>query len=166
MICRVRIGQLGALAFVLLLGFSASAINIKNVSNEDLSRLQQRFRLFQSPSSPLARQQVLNKPWTCDFYGIRSRMQVEKDLLLYSFNESDSKVVNRGAQPIKNYRWTEAGLKGSNDRFLDVVRVSHDRSQLVAELSIKAPTTSKTKVQETQSLVSPHRRVVAYAHCR
>ena len=154
------------MALVLLLGSSASALKLKNVSNEDLSRLQQAFRLYQAPTSPIARQLILNRAWTCDFYGIRSRMQIEKNLLLYSFNQSKSQVVNRGAQPIKTYRWTDTGLQGTNDRLLDVVRVSLDRKHLVAELSVEAAKSSKTKVHGTPSLISPNRNVVAYAHCQ
>lgn len=147
-------------------GKSCPLLSIKNIDNQEMRRLQNTFRNFQALDSKVGKESIVGKNWNCDLYGIRTRLQVEKDLLLYSFRGLGDSMINKGAQPISRYSWTKIGLQGTNDKLTDVLRFSPDRQNLIAELSVDIADLPTTNVLETNSLVSPRRRVVAYALCK
>lgn len=145
---------------------SVYSLALKNINDQEITQIQDVFRRYQTLTSEISQTAIQGKNWRCDLYGVRTRLQVERNLFLYRFNQEGPQLRNKGAQPISQYRWTEIGLQGSHGEILDVIRFSPDRQNLVAELSVDLKDLTTTKVPETNSLVSPQRRVVAYALCK
>jgi len=89
---------------------------------------------------------IKQKEWTCDMYGVRTRLQVQHGVKLYRF-ESES-WQNSGAQPVEEYKPESKELLGQAPRFEDRVRVT-DKGQLISQLTV----------------LHPNRQVVAYSLC-
>lgn len=85
------------------------------------------------------------KSWTCDMYGVRSRMQVQRGLKLYKWDET---WRNKGAQLVREYKPEKQALVGKSERFQDQVRLTSG-GRLISQLSLN----------------SPEHRVVAYSVC-
>ena len=84
---------------------------------------------FSGASAPTAA--IFNKTWHCDMYGMRSHMQVKKDVSLYNISPNG---FNSGNHPIKNYQPESSEFVGKTQDFTDRVRVTKD-GHLIAELS-------------------------------
>jgi hypothetical protein len=101
-------------------------------------------------SSPKHARSLKHGPWVCDMYGVRSRMQVRRDLRLYVWSgEAGAAWHNDGAQLVSEYRAVDGSLTGTHDRFEDQVKLTAD-GRLISRLSVLAP----------------QRAVVAYSVCR
>ena len=78
------------------------------------------------------------KGWRCDLYGVRTRLQVRRDVDVYRFERltPTADLKNSGAQPISTYRVSDDALKGSGEHGLvDEIRLTSE-NELIAKLTI------------------------------
>ena len=89
--------------------------------------------------------------WTCDMYGMRSKLQVQRGLDLYAFSASKtdaSALNNSGDAPVTRFARHGDAFEGTTDKgVLDQLRVTAD-GHLVGKLSLPA-----------------HKLTIAYAVC-
>jgi len=134
---------------MLTLVFAAAvsqALSMEYVSPEQKQQLVDDFEKAKLEKA----EAVAGKAWTCDMYGVRSRLQVQRDVKLYSLKRDASGVFkNSGAQPVADYQPKDGALLGVSGRFEDQVRLTTD-GQLISKLSV----------------LQPERMVVAYSVCR
>lgn len=80
-----------------------------------------------------------NQAWTCDMYGVRSGLQVQRALKLYRWAPGKgSKWHNEGAQVVTDYTAKSEALVGVKKRFEDQVKLTSD-GQIISRLSLRAP---------------------------
>ncbi|MGE3680400.1 MAG: hypothetical protein AB7G93_01655 [Bdellovibrionales bacterium] len=91
------------------------------------------------------------KSWTCNMYGVSTRMQVKRGVKLYAWKLSKNKMAweNEGAQPVIEYHVEKGVLAGKSQRFEDEVK-ANARGQLLSRLTV----------------TQPERKVVAYSVCK
>lgn len=111
----------------------SSAASFEFVSPEQRSSLAQEFQLAHSPKST-----ELNKSWNCDMYGMRSHLQVERNISLYKFDLKASKFINQGSHVVHDYQLSTKALVGSTSTLIDQVKIT-DKGTLIAQLSTKTP---------------------------
>lgn len=78
--------------------------------------------------------------WTCDMFGMTTRLQVEKNVKLYHFTQDSDEsgaLKNRGAQLVKVYKSSKE-LKGANGSIHDQIRIAKD-GKLVSRLELLGP---------------------------
>lgn len=129
---------------------SLQALEMEYVSQEQHSELETLFSKATFSAEKHA-QKISEKSWSCDMYGVRSRLQVQRDVTLYSWSKEDAGKTwhNKGAQLLSDYKTEPEALTGSNGRLEDRVKITAD-GRLVSQLS----TTSPQKV------------VIAYSVCK
>ncbi len=76
-----------------------------------------------------------DRDWRCDMYGMRTRLQVEREVRLYRFSPTGKQWTNLGAQMIQEYSVEKTGLVGRKGKLSDQVRMASD-NRLVAQLSM------------------------------
>lgn len=85
---------------------------------------------------------VRDHQWTCDMYGVRSRLQVQRGLRLYKWPTSSSTGsgawYNKGAQIVSDYHPESAALVARNSRVQDEVKLTQN-GELVSRLSLNTP---------------------------
>ena len=128
----------------LLLSLIANGLEMEYISPQKNKELEELFAKssFEAKKSATIKQ----KEWTCDMYGVRTRLQVQHGVKLYRF-KSDS-WRNSGSQPVEDYRPEAKELLGQAQRFEDRVRIT-ESGQLISQLSV----------------TQPARQVVAYSLC-
>lgn len=133
------------LSLCFTLGWIVQATDWEPISPEKRQELEHEFdKALMKSEAALA---IKQKIWTCDMYGMRSKMQVKRGVKLYQWkNENDWK--NSGAQVVSNYKTSDNSLSGETDRFEDQVRLT-SKGQLISRLS----------------LTRPERQVLAYSVC-
>lgn len=122
------------------------ALDFEYISPERRQELEMDFN--SSAAKPLVSNDIKHKKWTCDMYGVRSRLQVQRDVKLYNWKD-DKNWDNAGAQVVVSYAVEKNTLVGRTERFEDQVKMKAN-GQLISQLS----------------LVSPNREVVAYSVCK
>lgn len=79
--------------------------------------------------------EVLDRKWSCDMFGVRSRLQVQRGVNLYSLRSAmDGEILNKGAQVVAKYQPKDGALLGRTDRFEDEIRMTSS-GQLISRLS-------------------------------
>lgn len=133
-----------------LTGVIAQAVEFEHISLAQKAELEKQFEIA---TSAAAQAKVIeNRKWSCDMYGVRSRLQVQRGVKLYSLKRQESgDFVNSGAQVVSRYRNIGQALAGQTERLEDQIRISAD-GQLISRLSLRGPT------QPNQ--------VIAYSVCR
>ena len=143
-----RNGFLSLVIFFLGLSLTMAghALDLEYISPERRAELEKDFNSepFKSPESS----KIKHKKWTCDMYGVRTRLQVKRDVKLYNF-KTDSSWRNDGAQVVTEYKLEETSLVGRSERFEDQVKIN-SKGELISRLSVS----------------SPERQVVAYSVCK
>ncbi len=93
----------------------------------------------------------LRGKWKCDLFGVRTNLQVKRDLELYAWTGGDKPGLwkNQGAQLITDYRMSQASLIGATEQFEDEVKLTTN-GILISQLT----------------LLKPSRTILAYALCR
>src|SRR4051812_16191916 len=82
---------------------------------------------------------LANKKWSCDMFGVRSRMQVQHNVKLYSLSKGPSgSFRNQGAQAVSEYRLQNGVLSGKSGKFEDNLRVKPN-GQLISKLTVLQP---------------------------
>lgn len=140
--------KLTLLIFLAILNFPAFSADVEFISQEKQHELESKFDTGHFSANEDT-QAIKSHEWTCEMYGMRTRLQVQRGLKLYKWNASAAEWHNRGAQVVSDYKAEKSALVGRRDRFEDQVRLTKD-GQLVSRLS----------------LVSPTNTVVAYSVCK
>ncbi len=142
---------LNSIVFCLLFlsGVIAQAVEFEHISLEQKAQLEKQFDEAHSAADKA--ETVSGRRWTCDMYGVRSRLQVQRDVNLYSLKKTDLGYTNSGAQVVNQYSAAEGILKGGNARFEDQLRLTAD-GRLISRLSLR-------------NQASPS-AVIAYSVCR
>jgi hypothetical protein len=122
------------------------ALDFEYISPERRQELEMDFN--SSAVKPLISNEIKHKKWTCDMYGVRTRLQVQRDVKLYNWKD-DNSWKNDGAQVIVSYTPEKDVLVGRTERFEDQVKLKAD-GRLISQLS----------------LVKPNREVIAYSVCK
>ncbi len=122
------------------------ALDFEYISPERRQELEKDFN--SSAVKPLVTNEIKNKKWNCDMYGVRSRLQVQRDVKLYNWQGTED-WKNDGAQVVAEYTKEKDTLVGRTERFEDQVKMKAN-GQLISQLS----------------LVKPSRQVVAYSICK
>lgn len=124
--------------FILISSVIAQAAEVEYISPEKQKQLESMFKDAHFSMSKDA--QILKAHgWSCDMYGMRTRLQVQRGLKLYEWNASDgNEWQNSGAQLVSSYKPEATALVGRRDRFEDQVRITKD-GQLVSRLSLNTP---------------------------
>lgn len=143
---ELRNGYLSSIIMCLglLLSLIANGLEMEYISPEKSKELEQ---LFTKSSFEAKRSdKIKQKEWTCDMYGVRTRLQVQHGVKLYNFKKDSWQ--NSGEQLVEDYKPESKELLGQTGRFEDRVRVT-STGQLISQLTV----------------TSPSRQVVAYSLC-
>jgi len=164
----VRFAKVVAFFGVLLMVTpTVHAVDIEFIPDQEIARLQTEFSRLPVPSNNNVEQSLIGRSWLCELYGVRTRLQVERNVSLYQFSRAKNALANRGSYPIANYRMDHRGLAGRTSNLEDIVRLSVDGKSLMSELSVPAeknPGPASDPI--TRSALSPLRQVIAYAICK
>lgn len=123
-------------AFLLIFGAALGhSLEMEHISLEQKQKLVDEFEHAKLEKAD----SLLNKKWSCDMYGVRSRMQVQRDVKLYSLSKgTDGIILNKGAQLVSDYKLENGALSGQKGKFEDSVRMKSD-GQLISRLSLLKP---------------------------
>ncbi len=124
------------LLLTLTVAIAASA-DVEYISPERQHELENLFESAQF-STPKDTQTLTSHAWKCDMYGVRTRLQVHRDLKLYKWTSNVGDWHNDGAQVVSEYKSGDHGLVGTRANFEDQVRVT-TAGQIVSRLSLTAP---------------------------
>lgn len=124
------------LLLTLTVAIAASA-DVEYISAERQQELETMFNNAQF-SAKKDTQTLTSHAWKCDMYGVRSRLQVHRDLKLYKWTSQVDGWHNEGAQVVSEYKTGEHEFVGSKANFEDQVRVTSN-GQIVSRLSLTAP---------------------------
>lgn len=122
---------------ILLMAMGAGATGFEYVSPEQKAQLEKDFQ--DASLSDLQRTELFGKKWTCDMYGVRTRLQVQHGLKLYQLVDDKNGVKNSGVQLIARYNKESGRLTGRDDRFEDQIKMTA-RGQLISRLSLSSGT--------------------------
>jgi hypothetical protein len=114
------------------------ALDMEYVTDQQRQQLETLFSASDfSPHEDSAK--MAGKSWTCDMFGVRSHLQVQRDVKLYDWSEVKGDVWNnRGAQLISSYRSEGKALVGHSERLEDRVKITKD-GRLISRLSARTP---------------------------
>lgn len=122
--------------FLVLITAAAHSLEMEYISPQQKQKLVEDFEQAKLEQAPA----VTGKIWSCDMYGVRSRMQVQRDVKLYSLSQgSAGAFTNKGAQVVSEYRLKDGVLSGQSGKFEDQLRVTPG-GQLISRLSVRQPT--------------------------
>lgn len=130
-----------------LLGNLASAVDLEYISPVQSQTLKQEFAKAHLTAEDQA---LLRKTpsWSCDMFGMRTKLQVQRRVNLYEFKAADSSFENHGAQPVQDYHFKQNALEGSTTKVIDRLRM----------------TTSGALISELSTASAPH-TILAYSVC-
>jgi hypothetical protein len=121
--------------FLVLVTAIAHSLEMEYISPQQKQRLVDEFE-----ASKLAKTDILTgKKWSCDMYGVRSRLQVQRDVKLYSLSKNPSGAyANNGAQVVSEYQFKNGVFSGKNSKFEDQLRITAN-GRLMSRLSVLKP---------------------------
>ncbi len=123
---------------------TSHALEMEYISPTKKAELEQDFA--RAEFSPEASDKIKQKVWTCDMYGVRTRLQVKRGVKLYNWKQAGWR--NDGSQIVRNYSAEDGELRGRHGPLQDEVKINA-KGQLISRLS----------------LTHPAPQVVAYAVC-
>jgi hypothetical protein len=109
---------------------------IEHVSDTKVKELEQLFSIG-TPAEKNRMKSLHESLWSCDLFGVRSRMQVIRGAKLYSFVLSGDTVQNSGSQEVKLYQIQKGELQGDSRHITDHIRFL-SRNHLIARMTTKA----------------------------
>jgi hypothetical protein len=121
----------------LTLALAGHAIELEYISPAKHTELEQAFARADFSNDAAG---IKHKTWTCDMYGVRTRLQVRRGVKLYRWSNA-SDWQNAGAQVVTNYQVAKDSLNGRTDRYEDQVKVTAD-GRIISRLSALKPTTT------------------------
>lgn len=125
------------LGVLFCLPFAVRAADLTYVTPAQVDELQTTFAAASLTPDDL-QTLIGTKGWRCDLYGVRTRLQVRRDIDVYRFTRTipDAEIKNSGAQPITSYAIDAKSLRGTGEHgLIDEVRVT-PKKELIAKLSI------------------------------
>lgn len=145
------------------------AMELQAIPQQQVHALQEQFKISKAPQL----KQVADKNWSCELFGMRSRLVVLKQNHFYRFSKaSGHHLHNNGAQIVKNYRVTSNEWIGHVGPIMDRVRLSNPHT-LISELSIprRMQTTALSdrisdEAADLPAIGHPRRVAVAYTVCQ
>lgn len=114
---------------------AAPSTEIEHVSDAKVAELEQLFSIG-APAEKDRIKRLHQSLWSCDLFGVKSRMQVIREAKLYSFLVEGSSLQNLGSQEVKSYSLDGGELKGSSARISDHVRFL-SRNHLISKITTK-----------------------------
>lgn len=154
------IERIKTLFLALLLGLPCVGLGaqVEYVEANQLEKLKSKFVAAKSLSSQ-SLQELDQSKWTCNMYGVSSRMQVERDLKLYHFElervDKALQLKNRGAQLVKNYQREGSEVSGEKGSIKDRVRLTGE-GELISQLEVH----SKKSTDQAEN-----QRILAISRC-
>jgi len=133
------------LCSTLLLSILGDALEMEYISPEQKQELERQFEKAEFSAATAGA--LKQKQWTCDMYGVRTRLQVKRGVKLYNWKQQ-ADWSNSGAQIVRDYKVDNEKLVGLTGPLEDQVKVS-----------------SNGKIISRLSITRPDRQVVAYAVC-
>lgn len=119
------------LTVALLSSLTGHAADLEFISHEQTEKLATDFNKAAEATDALL---TAKKEWSCDMYGMRTRLQVQKGVKLYNWSHASESWMNSGASPVAEYRLEKGVLKGKSERVEDQVRLTPD-GKLISRLS-------------------------------
>ena len=141
---------------------TAEAIEITHLNDSFVKKLQGDFR---NSKLPKFEKLAGKSTWTCQLYGMRSRLQTTKKSGFLQLEWQSNQVVNNGSHVVKNYLLASSGLKGNIGPLKDEVRMTDD-GRLIGEMVL--PYRSQEIYNQSNSVESiayPKHDVIAYSVC-
>lgn len=129
------------MALLLLLAASVRmswAAPVKNLSFEYVPKIKRDALadMFKGAKAPTPGR--FEHKWSCDMYGMKTALQVERHVPLYDFLAArNQEFSNGGAQLVKQYRMTSEDLDGQSGQILDKIRETNT-GLLVSQLTLKS----------------------------
>jgi hypothetical protein len=122
------------LTFALIGSLAGWAADLEYISPEQTKALADQFsgaRLTEKD------QQLLKtkKAWSCDMYGMRTKLQVQHGIKLYQWKSGSPDWTNTGAQPVAAYKLDNGTLVGKSNRLEDDVRMTPS-GRLISRLTL------------------------------
>lgn len=143
---------------------TAEAIDIADINDRVVEKIQLDFKSSLAPT----KSSLSEKPnWSCQLYGMRSRLQTTKKADFYRFSPKIARIDNGGSQIIRSYTLSEAGLKGNNGPIVEVIRKTKD-GRLIGEMALKVNRADKsrsTAAKKVKSIANTELEVIAYSVC-
>lgn len=122
-----------ALFSLLAITATAGALEIEYISPEQKNEISAEFERAKNESA----EKAIGRRWSCDMFGVRSGLQVQRGVKLYSLQAGlEGAVKNTGSQVVSNYLAVDGRLKGQNERFEDELRMTRD-GRLISRLSLR-----------------------------
>lgn len=116
----------------------AGALDIEYFSPAEKNKLVAEFEQAKLENAKA----LTGKTWNCSMYGVRTRLQVQRDVKLYALNSEpheEKRLRNSGAQVISQYAVENSVLVGRTVKFEDQIRLTAD-GRLISRLSLRDPT--------------------------
>ncbi len=130
------------------------ATTIEYVSRDQAKSLADEYSKAQ-PLDETFVKELSGKELSCDMYGMRSRLQVERNVKLYRFSAIEGGFKNAGAQVVSHYEIRTGRFLGRRGHLVDEIRNS--KGDILAQLAL-SPTSG---VESDRGPV-----VIAYSRCK
>lgn len=146
----------------------AAVVDIKDINDKLVVDLQSHFNEAKAPTEEILSSK---KAWTCELYGMRSRLQTTKKPNFYQFTVKSSVISNNGSQVIREYHPTASGLKGSVGPLYEEVRFD-SKGRLIGEMSLNnegrnlSSERKSSSQKKVASLANVGQEVIAYSVCK
>lgn len=140
------------------LGASAFTAEVEYIGPEKQKQLEAQFDQAGFSASKDTKS-LKDRSWSCDMYGVRSRMQVHHELKLYKWSNDPASPSwhNDGAQLVNDYKVENSALVGIHDRIKD---------QVTQRYEDQVKLTPDGQLISRLSVISPAKMVVAYSVCK
>lgn len=141
-----------AVATLLACAAPARALNMEYIPPEKKTELTAEF----DKASANSKSSLFNKKWNCDMYGVRSGLQVQRNIKLYSLSDAkNDSVKNTGAQVVSEYHRQDGEWVGRSGQFEDRLRITSS-GQLIARLSARTSPRAESDAST----------IIAYSICK
>jgi len=139
----VNQGQRGTISRLLILVVAAAGVflsqasaEIENISPLDLHKLEGEFKAGK-PISARDLSKLSGAKWSCDMYGARTRLQVERNVKLYSFHSaSGGRIKNKNAPFAGAYKIDGESLTSAQAGIQDSIRWRTPGRELITEIRV------------------------------
>lgn len=112
----------------------AESRQIEFVSQDQVIALQKKFEHSQSLDTTKMKG-ITGRDLKCTMYGLKTRLQVERNVLLYKFQTAGAHYQNQGAHVVENYRFDGRDLVGFQESLVEIVRWDESQKLLISRLS-------------------------------
>lgn len=107
--------------------------NIEFIEDSQVTALVELFDHASPIGVRVLNDRILGKKWSCDLYGIKSRLQKVRGVQLYDFSKSGAGYKNTGSQVTKAYSIQRGNFIGTRENLKDQVRLLED-GRLISRL--------------------------------